>query len=80
MSEIFLVLLFAVVCFYCCSWYSITSLESVLNPTANDNDDDDAIIVITTIRTIISPALKHSFVLLVLLLSGSTVNKTGSAE
>lgn len=64
--------------FYCCSWYSITSLESVLNPTANDDDDDDTNIVITTIMTKISPARKHSFVLV--LLSGSTVNKTGSAE
>lgn len=61
LSEIFRFISIVVV--YCCSWYSITSLESVLNPTAND-DDDDANIVITTIMTIIS--LKHSLLVLLL--------------
>lgn len=60
LSEIFRFISIVVV--YCCSWYSITSLESVLNPTAND--DDDANIVITTIMTIIS--LKHSLLVLLL--------------
>lgn len=63
LSEIFRFISIVVV--YCCSWYSITSLESVLNPTANDDDDDDANIVITTIMTIIS--LKHSLLVLLLL-------------